>query len=188
MPSFDVLGTNQGSYDIMKSAIKCKMNKHKVVALTITWCDIEVPISSQDPSFFTMKKVCSSIPWQRRSTIKKLLSICTLDHKSLRKKHETKRKGPRNFSMSTNIMIHGLNTLTKHLVLLGSNELTLAIFPVPKNDNVTKNSWKEKWNMHINFRRIPSLSLHRKCCNDHPSQIAWIIVRLSSRKLDNCQN
>jgi hypothetical protein len=66
--------------------------------------------------------------------MRKFLSTCTLDCRSIRKKQDTRRKGPTIFSSKATIITNGLKIFTKQRTAAVSNELTLPMFPVPKND------------------------------------------------------
>jgi len=126
--------------------MKWSKKRNSVVDWTITKWEMEVPISSQDPWFVTLKNIWSPMPWQKSKRIPKFLSTWVVEGRSARQKQDTSRKGPMILVNIRTIITQGLNTLTKHLVLDGSKELKLPMFPVPKNDKKTKNNCKKKSN------------------------------------------
>lgn len=110
----------------------------------MTKCEMDIPMSSQDPVFRTLKNMTKLMAWQRRRRIPKFLSTSLELGRSARQKEETRRKGARIFTSIRSIMTQGENTLTKHLVLEGSKELTLPMLPVPKKERNTKNNCNTK--------------------------------------------
>lgn len=94
-----------------------------------------VPISNQEPVFLIKNKKLKSIMSEKSIIIEKALLICMSRYKFMaRNTQVTINIGTVILIKINTIIVNGLKTVVKLRTHIGSNELRLAILPVPKKD------------------------------------------------------